>query len=53
MLELARRWRYVVGVVGWVPLSRPDEAARAMSALQISQIFVGVRHLIHEDPDPD
>lgn len=53
MLALADRWQYVVGVVGWVPLSRPDEAARAIERFKSQQIFVGVRHLIHEDPDPD
>jgi L-fuconolactonase len=53
MLALADRWRYVVGVVGWIPLSRPDEAARAIERFKSHRNFVGVRHLIHEDPDPD
>jgi L-fuconolactonase len=53
MFALARRWHYVAGVVGWVPLTQPDEAARAIERFKRDEIFVGVRHLIHEDPDPD
>lgn len=53
MFAVADRWRYVVGVVGWVPLARPDEAARAIERFKRHENFVGVRHLIHEDPDPD
>jgi L-fuconolactonase len=53
MLEVADRWPRVRGVVGWVPLTRPDEAASALDRYRKDPRFVGMRHLIHEDPDPD
>jgi len=53
MLEVAGRWPRVRAVVGWVPLTRPDEASTALDAYQRDPRFVGIRHLIHEDPDPD
>jgi L-fuconolactonase len=53
MLEVAGRWPRVVGVVGWVPLTRPEEAADALDHYRADPRFVGVRHLIHNDPDPD
>jgi L-fuconolactonase len=53
MLEVADRWPRVRAVVGWVPLTRPDEAATALDRYRKDRRFVGVRHLIHEDPDPD
>lgn len=53
MLEVASRWPYVRGVVGWVPLTKPDEAAAALDRFGQDPRFVGVRHLIHEEPDPD
>jgi L-fuconolactonase len=53
MLEVADRWPRARAVVGWVPLTRPDEAAQALERYQRDPRFVGVRHLIHEDPDPD
>lgn len=36
-----------------MPLTRPDEAAAALDRYQRDRRFVGIRHLIHEDPDPD
>lgn len=53
MLEVADRWPRVLAVVGWVPLTKPEEAATALDRYQQDPRFVGVRHLIHEDPDPD
>jgi len=53
MLEVADRWDRVAAVVGWVPLHRPDEAARALDRFGADPRFVGVRHLIHDEPDPD
>lgn len=53
MLEVADRWPRIAGVVGWVPLTRAEEAASVLDRYQRDQRFVGVRHLIHEDPDPD
>lgn len=41
----------VVGVVGWVPLDRPQEIEQMLS--DRSPLLVGVRNLIHDLPDPD
>jgi L-fuconolactonase len=53
MLGIAERTAFVVGVVGWVPLMRPKEAAEALDRFAKLQAFKGVRHLIHDEPDPD
>jgi L-fuconolactonase len=36
-----------------VPLDRPDEAAGALERYRRHPRFAGVRHLIHDEPDPD
>ncbi|MBB6627710.1 amidohydrolase family protein [Nocardioides sp. KIGAM211] len=43
----------VVGIVVYVPLERPDEAAARLAALRADPRVVGVRNLIHDLPDPD
>jgi L-fuconolactonase len=53
MLGVADEHDFVAGVVGWVPLPRPEEAAEALDRFQRHPNFKGVRHLIHEEPDPD
>lgn len=40
-------------MVGWVPLDRPEEAARLLDGLRREPKFVGVRHLVNVEPDPD
>lgn len=52
MLETAAAHPRVVGVVGWVPLDDPERAERRLRELA-SPVFVGVRALIHDMPDPD
>ena len=52
MLEIAASNPRVAGVVGWVPLLDPIAAARALDRW-CDEPIVGVRHLIHRDPDPD
>jgi L-fuconolactonase len=42
----------VVGIVGWVPLGDPDAAAAELERRHASDLFVGVRNLIHDLPDP-
>ena len=42
----------VAGVVGWVPLSRPDLLADALDGLRRSGRLVGIRNLIHDQADP-
>ena len=53
MLGVADEHDFVAGVVGWVPLLRPEEAVEALDRFQRHPKFKGVRHLIHEEPDPD
>ncbi|TWD75199.1 L-fuconolactonase [Kribbella amoyensis] len=53
MLEVADRWSRVAAVVGWVPLTDPDAAAAAVAERTKDPRFVGVRHLIHDEPDED
>lgn len=51
MLRVAERHREVLGVVGWVPLDRPDDAAEMLE--RRSSLIVGIRALIHDLEDPD
>jgi L-fuconolactonase len=53
MLETAALYDWVGGVVGWVPLNKPDEAAKKLEQYTKNPLFKGVRHLIHEEQDPD
>lgn len=52
MLEAARRHPRVAGVVAWVPLDDPARAAAVLEGWRDEPV-VGVRHLVHRDPDPD
>ena len=52
MLEVAAASPRVAGVVGWVPLLDPAAAERSLDRWR-EQPIVGVRHLVHRDPDPD
>jgi L-fuconolactonase len=52
-IEIARKVDFVRGVVGWVPLAEPAEAARALEELQAGAKLVGIRHLISNEPDPE
>lgn len=53
MFEVADRWPRIASIVGWVPLTSSDDAAAALDHYGADPRFVGVRHLIHTEPDPD
>src|ERR1700756_4707117 len=53
LLRHAALTPWIACVVGWVPLDRPDEAARMLERFSRKPKFVGVRHLINVEPDPD
>jgi len=54
LLEQAARADWVAGVVGWVPLADPPAAARALERVGgAGSRLCGIRHLIHDEPDPD
>jgi L-fuconolactonase len=54
LLEQAAGAGFVAGVVGWVPLADPAACARALERFAAHPgHLVGIRHLIHDEPDPD
>lgn len=53
MLDTAAGNDWIGGVVGWIPLDRPQEAHERLSEYSKNPIFKGVRHLIHDEKDPD
>jgi L-fuconolactonase len=53
MLQQADRYPWIGAVVGWVPLLEPETAERALRHYMKHPAFRGVRHLIHDEPDPD
>jgi L-fuconolactonase len=53
MLGRARRHPLVAAVTGWVPLLEPREAELALERYCEHPAFRGVRHLVHDEPDPD
>lgn len=54
MLVQADQHEWIGAVVGWVPLEQPAEAARALDDKYLgNRWFKGIRHLNHEESDPD
>jgi L-fuconolactonase len=53
MLETAAQHEWVAGVVGWVPLNKPSEAKKKLEQYTKNPLFKGIRHLIHEEKDPN
>ena len=53
MLAIAEAYDWVAGVVGWVPLHDPAEAAKKLDDYGANPYFKGMRHLIHEETNPD
>lgn len=51
LLELADRYEFIAGVVGWVDLTDP-EVGYTLDELQRSRYFVGVRHIWESEEDP-
>ncbi|GAA4267024.1 amidohydrolase family protein [Frondihabitans peucedani] len=53
MLRTADRHDEVAGIVAYAPLERPQEAHDRLVELRRDPRVVGVRTLIHDQPDPD
>jgi L-fuconolactonase len=53
MLAQASEHEWIGAVVGWVPLYRRKLAEQALDRYMANPWFRGVRHLIHEEADPD
>jgi L-fuconolactonase len=53
MLEVAANTEWIKGVVGWLPLTDPAATDKAWKEKYSgNNYFKGVRHLIHDEPDP-
>ena len=52
MLDQADVTPWMIGVVGWTDLLDPADTAKAIERFSKNRYFRGVRHLIHEEPDP-
>jgi len=54
-LAIAASEPFVAGVVGWLELTGPDTAEEiaALRALPGGDRLVGVRHQVHDEPDPE
>jgi len=52
VLELAEAFLFVAGVVGWVDLASADCEAQ-IEEFQPQPKFVGVRHVVQDEPDDD
>ena len=51
LLALAKNHPFICGVVGWVDL-RSERVAEDLAALAHDEKFVGVRHVVQDEPDP-
>ncbi|UXP31982.1 amidohydrolase family protein [Reichenbachiella agarivorans] len=52
LLDLALKYDYVKAVVGWVDLQAENVAER-LAHYAKNKKFVGVRHVVQEEPDPE
>jgi L-fuconolactonase len=50
LLATADRSDWVFGVLGWIPLERPDLVDAQLELLGRNPKFRGIRHLVHNDP---
>ena len=50
LLDVADRFGFVAGVIGWVRLDDPSQAAAQLDRFGQHPAFCGVRHLVHDDP---
>lgn len=53
MVAVAADWTAVAGVVGWVRLDEPTEAAAQLDRWSAHPVVKGIRHLVHDDPRTD
>lgn len=52
MLAQARAHDWIAGVVGWLDLLDPRATERSLAAWADEPLLVGMRHQIHDEPDP-
>ncbi|MRR22413.1 amidohydrolase [bacterium] len=51
LLELSGRHDFIKGVVGWADLSDEDRLRRQLDQLCSHKKLVGLRHVVHDEPD--
>jgi len=51
LLELAGKHDFIRGVVGWADLSGEDDLRRQLDDFCRNEKLVGLRHVIHDEPD--
>ena len=52
LLDIADRSSLIRGVIGWVPLTEPG-VERHLERLSTQSKLKGVRHVLHDEPDPN
>jgi L-fuconolactonase len=52
MFELAAEHAWIAGVIAWIDLRSPERAAQRLDELAGRPKLRGIRHLIHDEPDP-
>lgn len=50
LLEAAEEYDWALGVVAWLPLDSPDQAAGLLKNYSEQSTVCGVRQLVHDDP---
>lgn len=53
VMEMAQTRPWLVGVVGWIDLSAGAACETTVLELKQSPLFVGVRHIVHDELDDD
>jgi L-fuconolactonase len=51
LLQLADKCDFIKGVVGWVDLCSEKELKHQLDEFSKSPKFIGVRHVVHDEPD--
>lgn len=51
LLQLSEKYDFIKGVVGWADLSSEDNLRRQLDEFCRSEKFVGVRHVVHDEPE--
>ena len=52
-LDLAARTKFVAGITSWVNLLNPKAVGMVLDEMSQNRKFVGIRHLVEEESDPD
>jgi len=53
ILEVAAKTEWIVGIVGWLPLTDPSQTYKIITQKYLNnKYFKGCRHLIHNEADP-